>query len=151
MSEVGFKPKSAAEWVKAKDHENVLLPSGVRVTLRIPDLATMMETGIIPSDFMDIATKLAKKIDRDEAPTQDDMSEEAKFERVLISKTVVEPEIDPSIVSDLPVEDRVMLAAIAMRQRDVDAEGEHIAGLTKSEKFRRFRGLGEFNSDLAGV
>lgn len=151
MTQVGTAVKSAAEWKKAKDHPNVLLPSGVRVTIRIPDLAGMMETGIIPSDYMEIATRLAKKVENNEAPTQEDMSEEAKFERILLTKTVIEPEITEADVPDLPVEDRGMLAQFAMRQRDLDAEGEHIAGLTKSDKFNRFRELGNFKPSLESL
>src|SRR5688572_609159 len=117
-----------AGWKKAASHPDVLLPSGVRVAVKVPDLAALIETGEIPNNFMDVITEMAARMKEKKAPTVDEMKKDREFERILVAKTVVEPTVAPEDVDDLPVEDREMLVAIAMRQRDLDAEGEHIAG-----------------------
>ena len=68
-------------------------------------------------------------------------AKQAEFYRELISRTLVEPKVAPEEVKDLPFEDIELLAALATRQRDVDALGQHIAGLDDNEKWRRFRGI----------
>jgi hypothetical protein len=68
-----------------------------------------------------------------------------------VAATVTQPKITPADVDALPVEDREYLVAVAFRRRDVDAEGEHYAGLNTSEKWRRFRLRDEFDPALAGL
>jgi hypothetical protein len=140
---------SLDQWVNAATHYP-LLPSGVRVGIKIPDLAALVEAGEIPQHLMDIAVGAAMggkapKIDRDLIVKQ------REFTDRLCQLTVVEPQLPDEIVAKLPYEDKEFIVAIATRNRDLDAEGEHLAGLTKSEKFRRFRGLGEFESNVEGA
>lgn len=143
--------KSVQDWVKAGSHE-ILCPSGTRIKIRIPDLAAIIEGGDLPQHLIDAALGVANKLSRGEAqkPTKELIAQEREFTDYLVAKTVVEPDLTPEQAREVPYEDKDMIVSIATRQRDLDAEGEHISGLTKSEKFRRFRGLGEFNSSVEG-
>lgn len=150
------KAVDVAGWKKASIH-TPLLPSGVRVGLRIPDLAKMIETGQVPNHLIDAALGMARAQikDKDGIPSTEELTKTAKQDReftdLITLASVVEPELTEDDLTDVPVEDKQFIVAIATRQRDLDAEGEHIAGLTSSEKFRRFRGLGEFDETLEGV
>jgi hypothetical protein len=154
------KAVSLSAWKKAAIH-HPLLPSGVRVNLRVPDLALMIETGQIPQHLLNAALGMAKAVaDAEEGPkvpTVEEMTQSAtddrEFTDLVVLSSVVEPKLTEADVAEggIPVEDKQFIVAIATRQRDLDAEGEHIAGLTKSEKFRRFRGLGEFDPNVEGL
>lgn len=138
---------SLDQWVAAAEHYP-LLPSGVRVGIRIPDLAALIEAGEIPQHLIETALGV---INDDVKPSVEMVKQQKEFTDVVVLKTVIEPKLSPDDVSKIPTEDKDMIVAWATRARDLDAEGEHIAGLTKSEKFRRFRGLGEFDTDVAGL
>ena len=147
-----------AGWKKAGIHYP-LLPSGERVGIRIPDLSAMIETGAVPNHLISAALGVVKAQVEDEkkVPTPEELTENAaqdrEFTDLLVLASVVEPKLTEDDVKPggIPQEDKQFIVAIATRQRDLDAEGEHIAGLTKSEKFRRFRGLGEFDTSLEGL
>lgn len=144
-------PKQAVSldaWKSAASHYP-LCPSGVRVGIRIPDLAALIESGEIPQHLLDAALGVATK--PDEKPTKELIVKQREFTDLMVQLTVVEPKLSESDVRAIPVEDKEFIVAIATRQRDLDAEGEHLAGLTKSEKFRRFRNLGEFDTPLEGL
>lgn len=152
------KAATAAAWKKAATHYP-LLPSGTRVGIRIPDLAAMIETGKVPNHLLTAALGLAKaQVDEEKKiPTTEELTENAaqdrEFTDLLVLATVVEPKLTDEDVAPgaIPVEDKQFIVALATRQRDLDAEGEHIAGLTRSDKFRRFRSLGEFDPTLEGL
>jgi hypothetical protein len=139
---------SVSAWKKAATHYP-LLPSGVRVGIRIPDLAALVESGQIPNDLVQVALGVASG--EDTKPSVELIKQQKEFTDLLVLQTVVEPKLTPEVVQDIPFEDKDFLVAIATRQRDLDAEGEHIAGLTKSERFRRFRRLGEFDENVEGL
>lgn len=132
-----------------------LLPSGARVGIRIPDLAAMIEQGVVPQHLLTAALGMAQQATQNKTPTVDDMTksatEEREFTDLIVKATVVQPALTDDDLAEVPFEDKQFLVAIATRQRDLDVEGEHIAGLTKSEKFRRFRELGEFAPSVADV
>lgn len=136
------------QWVAAAQHYP-LLPSGVRVGIRIPDLPALVEAGEIPNHLVEVALGVASG--EDTKPSVDLIKKQREFTDLLVKLTVVEPELTDDQVKKVPFEDKDMLVAFATRQRDLDAEGEHLAGLTTSDKFRRFRRLGEFSEDLAGL
>lgn len=137
-----------ANWKKAKDHE-ITLPSGVEVSVSVPNLPDLISAGSFPNNLIDAAISFAsgqtKKI------TKEFLTEQAEFTRKLVSLTVVSPTISESDVSDLPYEDIEMIVEIATRNRDLDALGQHLAGLEKSEKFRKFRGLTGDDEDGTGL
>lgn len=152
----GNQAVDAAAWKAAAVHYP-LLPSGSRVGIRIPDLAQMIESGKVPNHLLSAALGMAQQHTEDKTPTVEEMTQSAKEEReftdLLVKETVVEPELTDEDLAPggIPFEDKQLLVAFATRQRDLDAEGEHIAGLTKSEKFRRFRELGEFSPTVADL
>lgn len=135
-------------WKKAATHYP-LLPSGVRVGIRIPDLAELVESGQIPNDLIEVALGVAAGTDT--KPSIELIKQQKEFTDILVLKTVVEPRLDEKTVAEIPFEDKDFLVSVATRQRDLDAEGEHLAGLTTSDRFRRFRRLGEFAEDVEGL
>lgn len=150
------KAVNASGWKKAAVH-TIRCPSGVFVDIRIPDLAALIEAGQIPQHLLQAALGVAQtdpeKGDREltiEEMTKS-AAEEREFRDTLVSLSVVTPPLKVDEVGPLPTEDKEFLVAVATRNRDMDAEGEHIGGLMKSEKFRRFRELGEFKPTLEGA
>ncbi len=140
---------SVAGWKKAAKHYP-LCPSGVRVGIRIPDLAAMIEAGDIPQHLLEVALGVAMS-GTEVKPTVELIKQQREFTDILVGLTVVEPKLSKTDLGEIPYEDKEFLVSVATRQRDVDAEGEHIGGLSTSEKFRRFRGLAEFDSGLEGA
>jgi hypothetical protein len=137
-------------WEKAGTH-NILLHSGARVDIRIPDLAELIEAGEIPQHLLDTALSVANAMQTGQAPKLDKEAilRQKEFVDKITEVSVVKPKLTPDKISRVPVEDKELITEIATRARDVDAEGEHIAGLNKSEKWRRFRKVGEFDPDVA--
>ena len=143
---------SAAQWKKAAVHP-ILLNSGVTVEIKIPDLPQLIEEDVIPQNLLDAALEVAGAVSRSgspDAPTKDLIVKEGQFKNTLTRLTVVNPKLTEDDVRDIPSEDKEIIVALATRQRDVDAEGNHIAGLDKSAKFRKFRSIGEFDPLVAG-
>lgn len=139
-------------WEEAAFH-TILCPSGVRVGIRIPDLAALIEGGDLPQHLLDAALKAAgqtSSADQKEI-TVDDVRRELEFTNFLVAKTVVKPDISIEQAAKIPAEDKELIAQIALRLRDYDAEYAHIGGLDTSEKYRRFRRLGEFDSSVEGL
>lgn len=124
-------------WKKAGVHSGVVCPSGVVISIKIPNLAKLAQSGEIPNELVDLATK-AESGDID-AVTPDALAKLAELQNFLISQTVVEPKIAPADVADLPTEDLQFITEIAYRQRDVDAVGNQIAGLDKLATYATFR------------
>jgi hypothetical protein len=62
---------------------------------------------------------------------------------------VVKPELSEDDVDEIPAEDFGMLVEFALRQRDTDVLGHHLAGLETTEAFRKFRDFEERLADLA--
>ena len=150
MTEVtDTKTLSAAGWKKNAVH-TPLLPSGSRVKLKIPDLPRLIETGKIPNHLLDAALGVASN-GEDTKPSKELITQQREFTDTLVMLTVVEPKLTEEDMDDIPYEDKEMIVAFATRQRDLDAEGEHLAGLTTSAKFRKFRYLGEFDPAVEGA
>ena len=150
MPDLSDKTTTAAAWKKAAIHEGILCPSGVRVDIKIPDLPALIEAGTIPQHLLEAAIGAAAPSAVD-TPAADLIAKEREFTDVLVSLTVVKPSITAEDARELPYEDKKMLVALAMRNIDYDAEGEVLGGLMTSEKFRRFRGFGEFDPSMAGL
>lgn len=132
---IGQRAKSAADWKKAKRHY-VTLASGVEVGIEIPNLPLMIKTGVIPNDLLDAALGAIQK----QEVTPELIREQSDFFHLMVGMMVKEPEITNDDIADLPYEDIELLVEIGTRQRDIDAIGNQIAGLHKSEDWRKFRG-----------
>ena len=147
------KPVSVAAWKKAALHYP-MLPSGSRVGIKIPDLPRMIEAGNIPQHLLEAAVGAARQQNAADAEAltpdkiRQNAAEEREFTDIVTQVTVVEPKLSEADLEAIPVEDKQFIVAIATRIRDLDVLGDHLAGLTKSEKFRRFRRLGEFDEDV---
>lgn len=133
-------------------YHDVILPSGANVLIRIPDLPAMIENGEFPQHLIDAALGVASKPNA--KPTIDLIVQQREFTDALVKTTVVDPPITDAMLDHkkgIPFEDKEMIVEIATRQRDLDAEGNHIGGLEKSDKWRKFRGLGHLYEDVEGA
>lgn len=139
---------SKAAWKKNAVH-TIVTHSGSVVRVRIPDLAKLIEVGTIPQNLLDVAMGVA--MDPQAKPGRELMATQREFTDLVTMVTVVEPKIEEADVADIPYEDKEMLVEIATRNRNLDAEGSHIAGLDKSEKYRRFHRVGEFSPTVEDV
>ena len=126
-----------AAWKKAGVHE-VTLASGTVVKIKIPNLPELVSAGEFPNHLVEVAISVATG---ESKVTAEEIKAQAEFYRELIARSLVEPKAEPEDVKELPFEDIELIAQIATRQRDVDALGEHLAGLDKNEQWRRFRNI----------
>jgi hypothetical protein len=126
-----------AAWKKAGVHD-IVLASGTEVQIKIPNLPELVSAGEFPNHLVEVAISVATG---ETKVTGEEVKAQAEFYRELVSRALVTPEVAPADVKDLPFEDVELLAAIATRQRDVDALGHHIAGLHNNEDWRKFRQL----------
>ncbi len=133
-----------SKWTDRATHDNVLLPSGEEVSIKVPDLPQMMKRGEIPNPLVKYVVKAEKN--SADTLTEEKVIESTDYINWLISITVTDPEISPEEAEDVPAPDKELLVALATRQRDIDAAGRHLGGLETLEDFRRFRRVGEFSS-----
>ena len=132
------KAATLAGWKKAAVHYPTL-PSGTRVGIKIPDLPSVIASGGIPQTLLDVALGVASKGPENQTPSKELIGEQAAFADHLVKVTVVEPKLSDEDLAEIPYEDKVMLVEFATRQRDLDALGEHIAGLPLANKWEPFR------------
>lgn len=133
-----MKTKNKTEWKKKAVHSNVVLPSGAVISVKVPNIAALAQSGEIPNELVDIATATSNMASPEDIPA-DALEKLAKLQNYLIALTVVEPSITEDDVKDLPAEDIPFITDIAYRQRDIDAVGRSIAGLDRVGKYARFR------------
>lgn len=137
---------SKTQWKKNKVHKDITLPSGTKVDIQLPDLAALLKGGQIPNSLIEVATKIGTgqlRANSDEVTKPEVLAEIAAFHAYLVSKTVVDPALTQEEVEseDFPSEDKSVLVQFALRERDTDVVGHHLAGLEKLDSFREFRGL----------
>lgn len=147
-AEKATKAASLSAWRANRLHQ-ITLPSSTVVEIEIPDLPTLVKTGTIPNELVDIAIGVAqgKKI------TRDDIVQQADFYNKLCSLTVKSPAVTEEDFASgaLPFEDKEMIVELATRQRDLDAIGHHIGGLEKVAEFQKFRGLSDQYTGLENL
>jgi hypothetical protein len=139
------KTESLAGWKKAAAH-TVRCPSGVYVDIKVPDLPALIEAGEIPQTLLDAAIGAASG--KPQEPSREAIVQQREFTDTLTKISVVSPKLTEADLKDIPFEDKEFIVEIATRQRDLDAEGNHIGGLQKSADFRRFRGLDFSDTDV---
>lgn len=131
--------KTKTGWKKQGLHEDVTLPSGMQVDIRLPNLSQLLKSGGIPNDLVDAAIEFhsAEKV------TREMLEDSFDFVCYILPQTLVAPKITEEDVrnGEVPSEDIDMLAAFISRTTDIDAVGHHLGGLESNEHFRRFRGL----------
>jgi hypothetical protein len=139
--------RSVGDWIQAAEHEP-LCPSGFRPKIRIPDLAALIESGEIPQHLLEVAIGVATG---DTKPSVDLVKQQREFTDKLVQHMVVEPTLDAETVAQIPFEDKDFLVALARASATSTRRASTSPGLSKSEKFRRFRRLGEFDEDVEGL
>jgi hypothetical protein len=130
------KPGTKTAWAKKGVHEGVTLPSGMVVTIKLPNLPAMLKADTVPNDLIDQAISFQSATE----VTPQMLKDQWDFIKWIVPITVAEPTITEDEVADLPAEDVDMVAGFASRTIDVDAIGHHLGGLETSDAWRRFRG-----------
>lgn len=144
-------PKTTlSKWKAAKVHDGIVLPSGITVSIVIPDIPQMIESGQIPNELVDLAVTVAQG-GRNVPSGSELVGKQIEFTKKIVSVTVIEPKISEEDVKDLPVEDRELLVNLATRATDVDAAYNHIGGLHKQAQFRAVRGIPDSDTGLEGL
>lgn len=143
---------SLSQWEKKGIH-TITTHSGAVVKVRLPDLVELIETGVIPQHLLETATRVANAAQSGVVPevNMEQLLQQRDFVNAVTVAALVEPKVTNENVNKVPIEDRELITQIATRARDRDAVGDHIGGLHENEKFRRFRGIGEFDPALAGL
>lgn len=148
MSETAEKRSTAAAWKKAKRH-TITLPSGTVIDIELPNIQFLLKTGQVPNTLVQLVT--TGSADPNFKITPELLAEQFDFTAFIVAQTVVEPKIEVEDVKDLPAEDLEMIVDFAMRNRDLDAVGHHLAGLETQSSFRTFRGLDAGYASPSGV
>lgn len=139
MPETKAPSAKVKNWQKLAVHEGITLPSGTKVSIKVPNLPEMLRNGDVPNALVKYAQDASQEL---ASVTEDFDMEKVKdatdFLRWLVVATVPEPELALEDVPALPAEDVDMIVEFAMRQRVVDAVGHHLAGLENLDAWRRF-------------
>jgi hypothetical protein len=145
------KVVSLTQWEKKGVH-TITTHSGAVVEIRLPDIVELIESGVIPQHLLETATRVATAAQTGEVPdvSLEQLLQQRDFVNAVTVAALVTPKVTDETVNKVPIEDRELITQIATRARDRDAVGDHIGGLHESEKWRRFRQVGEFDPTLAG-
>ncbi len=130
--------QAVSRWKKLGEPQEITLPSGTKVKIKIPDVPEMLRAGEVPNELIAQVNEARDDV----APGGFDMEkvkEATDYMRWLISATVKDPVITPDDVPELPVLDRDMILEFALRQRDKDVVGHQLYGMEKVAAFRQFR------------
>jgi hypothetical protein len=126
--------------------------SGIRITLRIPDLATLIRNDAVPVELMGIALRevlgsnedgkrLADQVRKGEHKEATELVHQIiDLQRFLTVEAIVEPELTLADVEAgaVPAEDLELIRQIAMRERSTDAKGV-VLGVLPLDAFTTFR------------
>lgn len=167
---MGTKTKSAsthspelAVW-QARSTHKLTLPSGQRVQIRIPGIATILEKGDLPEDLLEIAlleltseggatAALAAELasgNGNQAKAIERLARYGEFQRHLVGAAVMGVETSPDVFTpitltpedlldgSLPEDDLAMIAEIVQRLRAHDARGVRI-GVEPIDRWATFR------------
>lgn len=146
------KPRKTKQaWGKKRVHEDITLPSGQVVDIRLPNLNKLLKAGDIPNPLADAAIEFANA--QSQKVTREVLENSFEFACWIVPRTVVAPEITQEDVENdtIPPEDLDMLAGFIARTLDMDAVGHHLGGLEINQDFRRFRGITDIDALLQDV
>lgn len=125
------------EEAKAKTLMNVTLPTGARFTLRAVTLDELFAEDAVPEDLVQVAVlslqpgalvrRMASHVDEGDTDAADKLSRDnlALRDR-LVLRSVVAPTIDEADLAELDPYDKSMIAMLAQRLIDTDAEGRKV-------------------------
>lgn len=154
-------PEPLAAW-RSRSLHAITLPSGQRVRIKIPGIATLLEHGDLPDDLLSIAlleltseggatAELARQLQVSEngerAKIVERIAAYGRFQRELVRAAIVQVETedgweDVSLTLDdlggLPEDDLAMVSEIVQRLRAHDARGVRI-GVEPLDRWATFR------------
>lgn len=143
------KVTSKDAWSKRGVHENVVLPSGAVVSIKLPNLGQLVKAGTIPNALLEQAleTQNAKEV------TAELIEQNFEYATIIVPLTVVDPVIESADVESglIPAEDVELIVAFAARVTDMDATNRHIGGLDTVQSFRDSRGIFTLDPDGGGL
>lgn len=140
---------SLAGW-KARSLMRPTLPSGTKITMRALTLDELFAEGAVPEDLVQVALlnmqpgalirRLAGHVAADEREQADKLSRDnlALRDR-LVLVAVVAPKLSEADLAEIDPYDKAMIAQLAQRLIDTDAEGVKI-GADSLDAFRRVCG-----------
>src|SRR5262245_15685657 len=141
---------SAAAW-KQKALHDITLPTGVQVTIRIPDVGMLLKGGAVPEKLRIaalayISRELTGKVpglvreedDGNAIIDEEILADQMRMHDWIVLQSVVEPQLTEDDLPNIPVEDLVMLTEIANRERDTDALGVRL-GVEPLDRWLPFR------------
>lgn len=159
-------PSAPPSWAKRSVH-TVTCPSGQRLKIRLPGIATLLERGELPATLASLAVAdvveeygsagaIVQEL-QDGGKTEEmveRLKEFARYQRFLCAKAVVaveengtwvDIELTDELMDDLPEADLAMVAEIVQRIRGRDALGVKLGvePLDRWEFFRHEHGCGE--------
>jgi hypothetical protein len=149
------KVTTAAGLKKRAIHEDVTLPSGAMVDIKLPNLAQMIKAKTLPNELVDAALKQqiqpGEDPDKPKPLTREDLEADWEFVEFIVPLVLHSPKIKPEDVADLDVMDTTLLANFAARRTDIDAVGHQLGGLDTLPSFRKHRGFFDFDAALADI
>lgn len=141
------RAKSAADLKKRAVHENVTLPSGILVDIKLPNLPQMIKSKGIPNDLVDsaLAQQDAEKL------TREILEETWDWAEFIIPLILVSPKVETDDVKELDPADIQLLLDLGARRTDMDAVGHQLGGLETQKAFREHRGILSLDEAMGNV
>lgn len=142
----GSGASSLSDW-KARSLMRVALPSGATVTLRALTLDELAAEDALPDDLVRVAMlnmrpgalamQLAEHVNAGDREKADELSRaNLDLRNRIVLAAVVDPKITADDLADIDPYDKAMIAQLAQRLIDTDAEGVRV-GADSLEPFRR--------------
>lgn len=151
-STADVETNGTAGWKRRSLHL-ITLPSGMQVTIRLPDVGMLIRRDLVPDRLRNVAMKVAiegtaslSQLDPETGKPEGFQDEDLKLMFDLFDLLVIEMVVEPSLSlldldpeSGIPREDYDMLVSLAQRERNTDAAGVTIGvePLSRWERFRR--------------
>ncbi len=165
MTKTKQEPSPSLSAWQARSVHTITCPSGQRIRIRIPGIATLLEHGDLPDDLTEIALlelsaengatgelaqQLASSANGNRAEILERVRQYGQFQRELVRAAVVAVESAPDKWQDvtltlddigggsLPEDDLALVAEIVQRLRATDARGVKI-GVEPIDRWATFR------------
>ncbi len=149
------KVTSAAQLKKRAVHDDVTLPSGAIVSIKLPNLSQMIKAQTLPNELVEAALRQqvqpGEDANKPKPLTREDLEQDWDFVEFIVPITLHTPKITAEDVKDLDPMDTTMLANFAARRTDIDAVGHQLGGLDTQASFRQHRGFFDFDKALADM
>lgn len=148
------KVTTVAQLKKRAIHQDVTLPSGAIVDVKLPNLSQMIKTKTLPNDLVEAALRQQVQPGEEDKPkmlTREDLEQDWDFVEFIVPLTLHTPKVKTEDVSELDPMDVTMLANFAARRTDIDAVGHQLGGLDTQASFRQHRGFFDLDAALANM